>query len=172
MEEWPNFECIVFRSAISAARKGESQRTYGTILARGATEVSKEKKLVQIYHRKVDSVSFPDASPTEQQAIRAAIKAITPQKGAVSVSLDLIIAQLDASQLNIHKANFDLTPPQIIVSQKPAVFLIYNGKPLLKSVAANNNLMFAINTNRAVFFDTQSSRYYLLADKTGRLLTV
>lgn len=167
VDEWPDFERITFRAAISIAKKGEEDRTYGTIRVNAATNVSKTDRLVLISDRKIEQVTFPDAADAEAKRLTAAIMAISPPDQAITISLDRIIPQMDISQVKVREVNVNLAPPKIIASDKPAIMVIFMGKPRFKPVNSNtNDLMFAINTNWDVFIDTSSSRYYLLNDKT------
>ena len=62
VEKWPDFERITFRSAISIGKKGNSALKYGTIFVSAKTSVSLDERLVLLTDRKVEEVSFPDAS--------------------------------------------------------------------------------------------------------------
>ncbi len=165
VDEWPDFERITFRAAISIAKKGEEDRTYGTIRVSAATQVSKTDRLVRISDRKIEQVTFPDAADAEAKRLTAAVMAISPPDQAITISLDRIIPQLDLSQVKVRQVDVNLAPPKIIASDKPAIMVIFMGKPRFKPVN-NSDFMFAINTNWDVFFDTTSSKYYMLNDKT------
>jgi hypothetical protein len=165
VDEWPNFERITFRAAISIAKKGEEDRTYGTIRISAATNISKTDRLVLISDRKVENVTFPDVPAADAERLKAAIIAISPPDKAITISLDRIIAQLDVSQVKVRQAEVNLAPPKIIASDKPAVMVIFMGKPRFKPVPGSD-LIFVINTNWDVFMDPGASRYYLLNGKS------
>ncbi|MBN2292594.1 MAG: hypothetical protein JXM70_09225, partial [Pirellulales bacterium] len=120
VDEWPDFKRITFRAAISIAKKGEEDRTYGTIRVSAATQVSKTDRLVEISDRKIEQVTFPDAAEADAKRLTAAIMAISPPDKAITISLDRIIPQLDLSQVKVREVNVNLAPPKIIASDKPA----------------------------------------------------
>lgn len=165
VDQWPDFGRITFRAAISIAQKGQEDRTYGTVRVSAATQVSITDRLVQISDRKVEEVIFPDVPAADAERLKAAVLAISPPDKAITISLDRIIAQLDVSQVKVRKVDISLAPPKIIVSEKPAVMVIFMGKPRFKPIAGSD-LMFAVNTNWDVFLDPGSSMYYLLNGKS------
>jgi hypothetical protein len=165
VDEWPNFERITFRAAISIKKKGQSESTYGAIRVSGATKISKTDRLVMIYDRKIEHATFPDANDADAKRLTAAVMAVSPSDKAITVSLDRIIPQLDAKQVSIRQVEVNLAPPKIIASDKPAIMVIFAGKPRFKPVAGSG-IMFAINTNWDIFLDTSSSKYYLLNGKS------
>lgn len=164
VDEWPNFERITFRAAFSIAKKGQEDRTYGVVFVSGATMVSKTDKLVLITDRKVENVVFPNVPAADAERLKSVIKAISPPDKAITISLERIIAQMDASQVMVRPVEVNLAPPVIVASDKPAIMVIFMGKPRFKPVPGSD-LMFAVNTNWDVFLDPGSSKYYLLNEK-------
>lgn len=65
------------------------------------TTVSKTDKLVLITDRKVENVVFPNVPDAEAERLKSVIKAISPPDKAITISLECIIAQLDASQVMV-----------------------------------------------------------------------
>jgi hypothetical protein len=165
VDEWPNFERITFRAAFSIARKGKEDRAYGTIRVSGATNISKTDRLVLISDRKIEDITFPDVPAADAERLKAAVTAVSPKNKSITLSLDRIVPQLDVNQVKVREVNVNLAPPKIIASDKPAVLVIFMGKPRFKPVTSGN-LQFAINTNWDVFFDKDSSKYYLLNGKS------
>jgi hypothetical protein len=165
VDQWPDFGRITFRAAISIAKQGEQTRTYGTVRVSAETQISTTDRLVQISDRKVEQVTFPDVPAADAERLKAAIMAISPPDKAITISLDRIIAQLDVSQVKVRKVDVNLAPPKIFASEKPAVMIIFMGKPRFKPVIGSD-LMFAINTNWDVFMDPGASKYYILNGKS------
>ncbi len=169
IDQWPNFDRITFRAAFSMSPKGQEKRAYGVVFVSAATAISKTDKLVLITDRKIEKVVFPDLAAADAERLASVIKAILPPDTAITVSLDRIVAQMDVSQVTVRPVEVNLAPPTIIASDKPAVIVIFMGKPRFKPVTGSD-LMFAINTNWDVFLYPGSSKYYLLHD-TSWLVT-
>jgi hypothetical protein len=165
VDEWPNFERITFRAAFSIAKKGQEDRTYGVAFVSAATMVSKTDKLVLITDRKVEKVVFPNVPDADAERLKSVVMAISPPDKAITISLERIIAQMDSSQVMVRPVEVNLAPPVIVASDKPAVMVIFMGKPRFKPVPGSD-LMFAVNTNWDVFLDPGSSRYFLLNEKS------
>ena len=82
----------------------------------------------------------------------------------MTISLDRILPYLDPEQQSQqHAVELNLDPPKIFYSSKPAILVIFLGEPQLQPVVKDkNDLMFAVNTNWDVFYDTAGKQYYLL----------
>jgi len=164
VDAWPDFARITFRAAIAIAAKGEKERTYGTVRVSAATRVSKADRLVLLTDRKVEQATFPDAPKAVAERLTAAVLAISPPDQAMTISLDRILAQLDTSQVKVRQVEVNLAPPRILASAKPAVVVVFLGKPRFKPVP-ESDVMFAVNTNWDLFLDPGTSTYFLLNDK-------
>ena len=85
---------------------------------------------------------------------------------AIVVVSSSVMAQTDGPQADISVTNtaVNLDPPPIFYSDTPAVLVSFMGEPVLKPVkSSDTSLMFAVNTNWDVLFDTESGAYFLLA---------
>src|SRR5690349_15113167 len=89
------------------------------------------------------------------------VDAVMPRQESVTVPLDLVLAYVRTSSAQQHEVEVNLDPPKIFYSQKPAILVMFMGDPQLKPVG-DTPLMFAINTNWDLFFDTSTSTYFLL----------
>ncbi len=160
VDEWPNFDRITFRSAISVASKGSEDRVFGIIRVSAATKISVEERLVILTDRQVQEVSFPGVEPDESARLRAIVDAAMPPSKPQSVSLDRLIAAVDPSQVPVRKVELNIEPPTIITSQSPAIMVIFMGKPRFKPVP-QSDLLFAINTNWDIFQDPAAKKFYM-----------
>ena len=77
------------------------------------------------------------------------------------VSLDRVLAHLERSKLQVRTVEVNFKPPPIYHSARPAILVIFIGKPVFKPVKGTK-LLFATNTNWDIFLEMGSSRYYLL----------
>ncbi|NWK57239.1 hypothetical protein HW115_16575 [Verrucomicrobiaceae bacterium N1E253] len=64
---------------------------------------------------------------------------------------------------SIVNTQVNLDPPPIFYSDTPSVIVSFMGEPVMEPVkSGDNSLMFAVNTNWDVLFDTSSGGYFLL----------
>ncbi|HEV7475146.1 MAG TPA: hypothetical protein VGN90_13925, partial [Pyrinomonadaceae bacterium] len=91
------------------------------------------------------------------------VRTFLPPGGSVTVSLDRLIAAANkpAAPPTVSVRN---DPPQIFMSNQPAVLLQFDGQPVMADIK-NTKTQFAINTNWPVFLDKSSSNYYLFTGK-------
>ncbi|MGE5294139.1 MAG: hypothetical protein ACM3VT_04870, partial [Solirubrobacterales bacterium] len=107
---------------------------------------------------------FPNISDANALPLRAVVDELAPMGQATVLSLDRVLAALEPGEQPIQRSvDVNLQPPKIFYSRKPAILVMFMGSPELRPVDPNRpELMFAVNTNWDVFYDTTASRYYLL----------
>jgi hypothetical protein len=164
VEEWPKFERVTFRAAISIGKPGE-EATFGTLLISAKTDVAYEDRLVVLTERKFEKVTFPNVEPEEVARLEKLVIAAMPPEKAQTVSLDRLVAAMDPSKVDIRKVEVNLAPPKIFASDKPAVMVMFMGKPRFKPVP-ESDLLFAINTNWDIFLDPAAKKYYMRNEKS------
>jgi hypothetical protein len=107
---------------------------------------------------------FPNTSDSEAASLRKVVEELIPPGQATTISLDRVLASLNPEEQPVQRAvEVNIQPPKIFYSRKPAILVMFMGEPELKPVDTNRtDLMFALNTNWDVFYDTIEQRYYLL----------
>jgi hypothetical protein len=165
VEEWPGFGRILFRAAFAVAPEGSVERSYGVIRCSADTEVSVQDRLVVLTNRTLESITFPDVEPAEADRLRAIVVAAMPPERPQTISLDRVVAEVAALDTPVRTVEVDVAPPKILNSEKPAILVVFLGKPRFKPVPGSE-IQFAANTNWDVFFDPGAKRYYLLNDST------
>jgi hypothetical protein len=161
VDAWPNFDRITFRAAVVLQPKGSDELTYGVMVASARADVAFEERLVMLTDRKIEELTFPGADDAMNADLARIVTEAMPPQRTQTVSLDRIIAELDASEVSIRKVEVNLAPPKIVASTKPAAMVTFMGKPRFTQ-APGSPLMVAINTNWDVFLDPAQSRYFLL----------
>ncbi|MFN0007963.1 MAG: hypothetical protein ACKVXR_08650, partial [Planctomycetota bacterium] len=164
VDEWPGFERIQYRAALAIARKGTEERGYGMIRANATTQVSVSDRLVLLADRNIEQVSFPNVEAARAGPWRAAVLEALRPSSAMTISLDRVISQLDASQVQFRPVDVNLEPPKILASEVPAVLVILLGQPRFDPIpgGGSGDLHFAVNTNWDLFLDPATKQYYLL----------
>lgn len=164
VDEWPDFARIKYRAALSIAKKGADERGYGMILANATTQVSVSDRLVLLTDRNIEQVSFPNVEAAQAEPWKTAVMEALQPSSAMTISLDRVISQLDASKVQFRSVDVNLAPPTILASEVPAVLVILLGNARFDPIPGGGSadLHFAVNTNWDLFLDPATKQYYLL----------
>jgi len=148
------------RAAVTVTRPGNSTPLYGIVSLTARTEVDKESRMVTLEDLKVSSVSFPSAKSQESE-IERAIRDGLPEWPR-SVTLDRLLADLAMTQAEGENESVAVKndSPKILYSSIPAVLILVDGQPVLRSVQGTP-FQHVINTPATLLYDTSASRYYL-----------
>ena len=148
------------RAAVTVTREGSSAPQYGIVSLTARTDVDKESRMVRLEDVKVTSVTFP-AAKSEESELERAIRDTLPQWPR-TVALDRLLADLAMTQAEGETESVTVKndPPKIFYSTTPAVLIVVDGQPVLRSVQGTP-FQHVINTPAALFYDTSASRYYL-----------
>lgn len=162
VDYWHGYTNAHYRCAI-AVKGITPQEKFGTVEVDADTVVDQANRTVVIVpiHRQF---SFPKTSAADTAALTDAVDKIRPTGQPTVVSLDRVLACLKPDEQKTQPAvDVNLAPPKIFYSSQPSILLMFMGAPEFKPVAKNRtDLMFALNANWDVFYDTPSQKYYLL----------
>jgi len=163
VDYWKDYKDLSFRCAISVKSGKSKKEKFGIVEIEADTVTDQSSRMVAVISRKRD-IRFPNTSESESASLIGIVNELHPKTKAVTISLDRILAYLDPqNQTQQHPVEVSLDPPKIFYSSKPAILVLFMGKPELKSVEKDRtDLMFAVNTNWDVFYDTADQNYYLL----------
>jgi hypothetical protein len=163
VDSWKDHANLHFRCAISVKTSASKNEKFGVAEIDAQTVTDQAARVVAVIPVKRD-LRFPNTTESEANALRSAVEEVHPFGQAMTVSLDRILAYLDPAEHSVqHAVDLNLDPPKIFYSRKPAILVIFLGEPQFKPVVPDqNDLMFAINTNWDIFYDTAGQRYFLL----------
>jgi hypothetical protein len=167
--EWPGFDRIQFLAAVSIGRADSDARIVGTVRVSADTKVAKSERLVVLTNRTIEEATFPGVEPAGVDLLVSTIRTTVQLDRPQTISLDRLIASLDPTKVPIAKTDVNLDPPTILWSERPAVLVIFLGKPRFKPVPgppSGAELLFAVNTNWDLFLDPSEQRYYLLDERS------
>ncbi|MGD9971697.1 MAG: hypothetical protein AB7S77_01425 [Desulfatirhabdiaceae bacterium] len=163
IDVWRDYRELRFRCAIAVKTGTNKNEMLGVLEASAETETDLATRIVTVIssHREM---RFPNTTDAESALLHSVVDELLPPGQIVSLSLDRIIAYLDPDQQPLQQAvDVNLEPPKIFYSGKPAILVIFLGEPRLQPVQPDKmDMMFAVNTNWDVFYDTVGQRYYLL----------
>jgi hypothetical protein len=163
IDAWTDYKLVKARSAIAFLQKGTDNPQLGILEMQGRTEVDFESRLVKLTGLVITGGNFPGATREENETALARLKAMVNQEKVRSLSLDRMLVSLErAGVKNVELKN---DPPRIYVSKKPAVLVIFDGKPILSPIE-DSKLKFVINTNRDVFYLESTKTAYLRNEKS------
>jgi len=148
------------RAAVTVTRPGNPTPLYGIVSLTARTDVDKESRMVMLDDLKVSSVSFPAAKSQEpelERAIRDGLP-IWPR----TVTLDRLLADMAMTQAEGESESVAVKndPPKVLYSPAPAVLILIDGQPVLRSVPGTP-FQRVVNTPATLLYDTAGSRYYL-----------
>lgn len=158
IEQWQGNR-LEARAAI-AITDGQSQQTaYGVLWFTARTEIDKLNRLVLMADFRITRVSFPaaaDRAGLYEQLIRQQV----PQSVEV-IALDRLLADL-ATQAEKPATGHQLKnePPRIFFSTRPAVLVLIDGEPALRSITGTT-FKRVINTRALIFADEAAGKFYL-----------
>ncbi|MBY0525786.1 MAG: hypothetical protein K2R98_20505 [Gemmataceae bacterium] len=159
VEKWEANK-IELRAAVSVLDKAAADPTFGVIWASARTDVDKEHRLVTLDDFKVTKANFP-AAADKNNVYLDLFRKQGPQ-GTRVVSLDRLEANLAVTRAENKTPTQPVKnePPQIIVSTKPAILVLIDGKPALRQVEGST-LLRIINTRSLILLDQANGKYYL-----------
>jgi hypothetical protein len=160
---WNDYKDLQFRCAISIETGDSKQEKVGVVEIHAETIVDHDSRTVELIPVSRE-LRFPNSSEAEEASLRGIVDELFPPVRTITVSLDRILAYLDPDEHSKQPAvELNLDPPKIFYSNKIAILVIFLGEPQLKPIETDKaDLMFAVNTNWDVFYDTTAQRYYLL----------
>jgi hypothetical protein len=163
VDSWKDYTDIHYRAAIAVKTGSSKQEKYGIVEADARTVVDHDSRVVALAAWKRD-LRFPNVSDSEAASLRKVVDELAPLGQATILSLDRVLACLNPEEHQVQPAvEVNIQPPKIFYSRKPALLVMFMGEPALQPVDPKRpELMFAINTNWDMFYDTIESRYYLL----------
>src|SRR5437773_1620804 len=156
VDDWKNFQELTWRMAVSLTHKG-GKEVVGVVEMKGNTDVDNVAKVVIITNPQVTGTHFPSLDQATAEKMEQSFKTFIPP--TLSISLHRLIASLPMQQAPVG-VQLNNEPPKIFVGYRPSILLSVDGEPALSEVP-KTNLEFVVNTQWPLFFDNQSSSYYL-----------
>jgi hypothetical protein len=158
VESWQGNQ-LDFRAAVAAKAQGANAETFGVIWGSARTEVDRVARRVTLEDLRLTRSNFPTL-PDNGAAYLSELQQPF-QDAARTIALDRLEASLAASGTTppggvpVHN-----DPPQILVSNSPALLVPIDGMPVLRSVP-NTQFERVINTRVLILRAQGGSPYYL-----------
>lgn len=160
VDSWDKYEKLVARSAVAVSPKGSKEPVYGVLEYTADTEVDGDKKEVLVQNRKIVAIRFAGLEASKAAQAEAIVRRLL-KPVSIILPLPFILAQIEADSKAHPSVPVNMDPPPIFYSEKPAVLVMYLGKPEFKAITGTD-LQFCTNTNWDVILQPSASQYYLL----------
>jgi len=159
--EWSGYTNATIRCALAVQTKPDAKEVYGVLEGTAGTIVNRTARTVTTVNPQ-RKLRFPNLSESKAAEMTRLVNNLLPEKHSLVISLDRMLAYVGAAQGVQPAVKVNLDPPKIFHSDQPAILVILIGPPQFKPVEKGSKLLFALNTNWDVFFDSETGRYYLL----------
>ncbi len=159
--EWSGYTKISARCAIALQTDSGKNEVYGVLELNADTSVDKDARTVTTFNPQ-RKIRFPNVPDNQQTKLTMIVNSLLPEKQSLVISLDRLLAYMERANVKSREVKLNLEPPKIFYSTEPAILVIFLGPPQFKPVEKESKLLFAINTNWDVFFDSTANLYYLL----------
>jgi hypothetical protein len=166
IDEWKDDKELFFRVAFSLTPAG-GETVMGVANVQANTLVDKDAHTAFLRDITVTSVRFPELDADTSAKMEQLLKKLVPS-GGEPISTDRLMADLEKNKAPAKPVAVDNDPPQIFVSEKPAILLMVQGGEPITAPIEKTDLKFVVNTNWDLFFDKDKKTYYLL-DQHGWL---
>jgi hypothetical protein len=157
VENWEANRIYLYSAVELKTGKGGAAK-YGVVWFNARTEVDKINRLVTLDQMQLTKVKFPAATDKE-----AGLTALLQKKlpgTTKTISLDRLQAALTAAGEEIKGVEVKNDPPKVIVTGKPSLLVLIDGKPQLREIQGTK-LQRVINTRAVLLFDNDKKTYYL-----------
>ena len=158
--EWPGRTSLTARAAIEIAPAG-GKPFLGTIDVVGDTQTDFATRSVLFSNPRLLDSHFPSLDTARAARVDARIRAALGDIGVKRIPLDTVLLGLAGGSGPSQEAPVSNTPPQIFVSDHPAVLLAFDGEPVMVPLQASP-LSRAVNANWTVLEDPASRSWFLL----------
>jgi hypothetical protein len=157
VEKWEANRISLY-SAVELKTGKDSAAKYGVVWFNARTEVDKINRLVTLDQVQLTKVTFPAAADKET-GLTALLQKKLPGT-TKTISLDRLQAALEAAGEEIKGVEVKNDPPKVIVTGKPSLLVLIDGKPQLREIEGTK-LQRIINTRAVLIFDNEKKTYYL-----------
>src|SRR5437588_5635116 len=162
IDAWTNFKELTFRMAFSLTPKGQKQ--IGRVIeAQAQTYVNMDVRSVLLRDFTINVVKLPGLDPAKASQVDQAVRSFLPPGHTVVMALDRLVASVEKSQAPT-PVQVQNNPPEIFVSNTPAILLNIDGEAVRADIAGTN-LGFVVNSNFPLFFEKGGANYLFTGEQ-------
>jgi hypothetical protein len=164
IDGWSDFKILRGRCAFALSPERGRDPVYGTFRFEAETLVDADHKVVLLRNIRALEMRFPSVPGGISAPWSDLTRKLLPSDALV-VSLDRVLAFVQADEVPSKEARVLTDPPPIFVSTAPTVLVIVDGDPVMLDIE-NTSLRRVLNTNWDLFQDRRSNLYYLRYNKS------
>lgn len=160
VDEWKDYKELSARMAVSVKPK-DSDAAVGVVYLRLRTESDLERHLVTLSNLEISKTSFPSLPQPAAASMDQIVRSFLPPTFATTISLDRLVASVDKAKVPPRTVDIKNDPPQIFVSERPAILLQLDGQPIRAEIK-DSDLEYVVNANWPIFAEKKKSQFFLL----------
>lgn len=151
---------LTARAAVSVTLTGKDEPVFGAAWFTAGITTDRDSRTAEISNVEVLRVRFPNIT-SEQEKQFAEIVEREWESRTLTVSLDRLLTSLEnAERETVESKNLQATPPKILFVSYPALLVMLDGEPILRTVE-DSSLMRVVNTPFVLVLDPGTKSYYL-----------
>src|SRR5436853_4444059 len=162
IDAWTNYKELTLRMAFSLTPKGQKE-IVGVIEAQAQTDVNMDDRSVLLRDFKINEVKLPGLDPAKASQVDQAVRSFLPPGHTVVMALDRLVASVEKTQAPT-PVQVQNNPPEIFVSNTPAILLNIDGEAVRADIAGTN-LGFVVNSNFPLFFEKGGANYLFTGEQ-------
>lgn len=168
VSDWRDFAVLSAWVPVEIAPTGSTPWT-GSVMVQAVTDIRFEERVVSLSNLRPVKALADEAMPAAAQSLKDSPGAYPLLQDALkqarqSISLQYLLRALPADfaeGLEMPTPGRDEKAPDIMLSEKPAILILFDGPPQTAPIK-NSQLEIAVNTNWLVFHDSASDHWYLV----------
>src|SRR4030095_7607189 len=126
VDEWKDYKTLSGRMAVSVQSKGSDQGV-GVVYSSMQTATNVDKHTVALTNLDIAKTSSPSLPQPAAASMDQIVRSFMPPTFATTISLDRLVASVDKSKVPPRTVDIKNDPPQIFVSERPAILLQLDG---------------------------------------------
>ncbi len=133
------------RAAIAVTLKKTKSPVFGAVWFNSKVLTDIEKREVLLEDLVVKRLKFPEAGEGDRDKLINILESEVPQ-WEIKLSLDRLLASIDADEQAMKGDAYDNKAPDIIFSEEPAILLIIDGDPVYREIKGFEKYKYVLNT--------------------------
>lgn len=174
IDSWDRYVDLQFHMAVEVTPQGDERAVPAAVSVSAETTTDFGARAVMVYNAKLLDATFPSMDAETAKRLTQAIAAVIPAS-PMSVSLDRMLAYFEPApdglrpvetrQEQQRAIESSPEPPEILVSTRPAVVVLFDGAPIFAPIE-DADLEVAVNSNWDVLKQVDDDRVYLLLEES------
>ena len=125
---------LVGRAAISAKKpESDNAPVFGAIWFEAKIDTDRDARTAMIRDVNIVDVRFAEASDEQKEQLASLIENQV-ERSHFTISVDQLLADLDAEKAGLAEAELKHNPPKIVLSTKPALLVSIDGEPVFEMI--------------------------------------